>query len=494
MLSSRNEYNFILFGRTLTGLMYGIILVTIIMHITDNSSQYIRRYLFYILTILNLLPLIIVAKITSCLINIESIHVCTGIIMLILAIFTLIVMPCTYESIVYLLETGKDLKALGILLKIRNESRHFIRQDFNELKVMIAEDYNLGGNILKNGSWKPLLLSLLIRLLSPLLANNLISLVFLMNIWHDYHYQRVSHNGNNSETMSNYTAQCTEYRANETDMLANYEDETNAALLNSVTTTEDYNSTLNNSTELIESTIFNSTDEFTSLTSNPTETNGNYKSNDYEFSTESPASYFNCPQTPDYWFVHSSYIHQLPTTQLLCILLSIFVIKLLFGIPLAYYAEKFNIFRNRFVFKATLIVGILNFIFFAVTQICYAIDDKTLIFTFYMVKLLNIINGTFLIVAFVCDSIGYIELGEAFSLSKRFGSIAFIIIVEHSVNILFIILLMHSLQFYHNFIQSAAVIGICYLLICFMPNESLDQTIRHARDKYFISTFFEQKV
>lgn len=86
------------------------------------------------------MPTVLLAEFVSSITSIRDTISSIGVIMFVLAILTLIFMPCTYESIIFLLESGNDLRALEMLLKLRNESRHYIRRDFNEFKMQLAED------------------------------------------------------------------------------------------------------------------------------------------------------------------------------------------------------------------------------------------------------------------------------------------------------------------------------------------------------------------
>lgn len=186
-------------------------------------------------------------------------------------------------------------------------------------------------------------------------------------------------------------------------------------------------------------------------------------------------------------FIHTAYAYRLPVLQIVEFLFIVFVIKIGAGVPMMCLAEKFQIYRNRILFKITLCIGILNFIFFCGTLICYRIDDSSLIFTYYMAKLLNLVYGSFLLITFPIDTIGLNEMAETFSLTKRYGCLAFITIFEQLFHILVILILMNAqFQFYFHLVESMLVCIICYLLLNKMPNECLNCTLRTARDKYFV--------
>lgn len=133
------------------------------------------------ITAINLLPTVLLAEMIS-----TDVDASIGVIMFVLAIITLIIMPITYESIIFLLKNGNDLLALEIMLKLRNESIHFTRRDFNEFKMMVEENAE-GSNMSKCSNLRPLLLVLLLRLLNVLLTNNCIYWIFLANSWFDWY-------------------------------------------------------------------------------------------------------------------------------------------------------------------------------------------------------------------------------------------------------------------------------------------------------------------
>lgn len=484
--SPRSEYNFVLIGRALSGVLFGISLLTIIIHTADNASHYVRRYLLWTIVIINMLPSILLAEAAQYVAGIDGgLNVAIGWLMLLFGVLALIVMPCTYESIMYLLDTGKDLKALEILLKLRNESRHFIRNDFNDMKIMIAEDRNAGGNILKNGNWRPLLLILLVRLLSPLVANNILASVSVMNIWLDH--QRVAMQ--QAHEAAALLAIGSDVDAATLDYSLLFDVDDFASLANETFETWE------NATETIDTPTFDFADDYNHTTTdypsaeeNTTIERATNTDADVDMSTVSVPTVGDANEL---FFIHSAYeynsIQYILDARI--ILVFVFIVKLMVGVPLMCWAEKLYIFRNRFIFKATLTVAILNVTFCAFSWCSYKLEDNVLIFTYYMFKLQNIINGLFVVIAFAIDVVGLNELAEGFSSAKRSGSIAFILIVEYSVHFLYLVplVMFHQLPFYLNFVHWTVIIGISYLLIWLMPNECLDKTLRDARDKYFIS-------
>lgn len=512
-------FNLLLIGRSLAGLLYGIMLVTLLLHIADNSSQFMRRHFMATITLVNLLPTVLLAEFISTVTGFCDVTASTGVCMFVLAILTLIFMPCTYESIVFLLENGWDLRALEIMLKLRNESRPFIRRDFNEFKMMLIEDYGGDGrsrdgcasccrNIFADGNSRPLLLILLLRLLNVFLTSNCVYWLFLTNVWFDYKHWMGGSDGD-GELLSNNTS---------------IDDEISGNGRENVTTVDGIEMYLSNDTIITEMTTLASTFNETMTTDNETLTDQsvplapwpmaqNIAYHEFVDAIQNDAFSINTNDDNDLmiaenfnetanqlpflkvtgnitWyndlFVRSAYAYRLPALQIAQFLIAICIIKILVGIPFHCIVEKFQVYRNRAVYKVTLCIALINLIFFVATMACNWFDDS-LLFTFYMAKLLSLIYGLYLLIAFSIDAIGYSELGESFSLAKRYGCIALIIAGEYGFHAIAIALIMNALyRFYFHVMQSAIICAICYALLRRMPNECLHCTLRSARDKHFV--------
>lgn len=472
-----SSYNLLLIGRASAGTLYGITLVTLILHIADNSSQFMRRHFMWSISAINLLPTVCLAEIISTVTGFCDVNASIGVIMFALAILTLIFMPCTYESIVFLIANGTDLRALEIMLKLRNESRHYIRRDFNEFKMMLVEDYSDGSNIFKNGNSRPLFLVLSLRLLNVLLTSNCIYWMFLANIWFDYQHW------NRSDDLSNdmldivqnmFTTQSAFNATNINSTIDLFDESQNAT---------DYGLPFTNNS-IFNVTEFQNNEMLTAF--NGTFSKFNETLDDQLFVDEPNAETVNNSSIVSHLFIHSAYAYQLPILPVAQFLVIVSIIKILVGIPFLCFAEKFQMYRNRIVFKVTLCVGVINLVFFMTTLVCNLIDDS-LIFTFYIAKLLSIIYSFYLLIAFSIETIGYCELGESFSLTKRYGCVAFIIVCEYLCYAVAILLIMNALfRFYFHVVQSMVICIICFILLKWMPNECLNCTLRSARDKHFV--------
>lgn len=477
-----SSYNFLLIGRSLAGTLYGVILITLILHIADNSSQFMRRYFMWIISIITIMPTVLVAELVSNITSIRDTIQSCGVIMFALTIVTLIFLPCTYESIVFLLDNGNDLRALKILLKLRNESRHYIRHDFNEFKMMLAEDSNDNGgyNIFCDGNLRPFYLLCLLRLLSVLVSGSAAYWIFLVLVWFDYRQwafgppNLVTQMLAVSENIS--ATEIPNYRNISTD----FDNYNNMSLFQAVSAVSDSDLDQMGYPEMFNDSIsLNGLDDSWSF--NQTEESTINNSSDYYPNSLDTTSF------AQHLFIHTAYSWHLPSLPIARILIIVFFIKIILGIPMMCLAEKFQIYRNRILFKITFCVGALNLIFFLGTMLSYRIDDNSLIFTFYMAKLLNLVYGTYLLITFSIETIGYSELAESFSLTKRYGSIACITIIEQLLHIVIILVIMNAeFEFYFHAVQSMIVCIFCHLLLNRMPIECLNCSLRIARDKYFV--------
>lgn len=514
VLYQTSSYNFLLIGRSLAGILYGVTLITLILHIADNSSQFMRRYFIWTISTITIMPTILLVELVSSVTSIRDTIATIGVIMFVLAILTLIFMPCTYDSIIFLLESGMDLRALEILLKLRNESRAYIRRDFNEFKMQLAEDCSDDSNIFGNGNSRPLFLIILLRLLNAQLSGSIIYWIFLALIWFDYRQWALRPMNLTAQMLAiSQDAFINESEFNSTfnfdgNGTAHFGNDNSSSIGNS-SLIESFGSFNNKTIDALNGygdedddgtgigigagTLFLNEDIFLNATFNGTETDSSVENGtamiDTLMADDSNVISMNFSSFADHLFTHSAYSYRLPQLQIAELLFIAFLIKCVAGMPLMCLAEKFQIYRNRIIFKLTLFIGIINVIFFTGTLICYRyFDDSSLLFTFYMAKLLNLIYGSYLIIIFAVDTIGYGELAESFSLTKRYGSIAFITICEQLFHCIVLLTLWHAQMgiFYFHLIQSVIICILCYFLLNQMPNECLDSTLRNARDKYFI--------
>lgn len=102
-----------------------------------------------------------------------------GIVTFVYAIIALLTIPyLTYESVPFLIQQRRERKGLENIIKLRNESTDTwaIRNEFDEMRLMVIEDYRAPGkdhrNIFADGNVRPLLLIIGVRVMF-LLASSL---------------------------------------------------------------------------------------------------------------------------------------------------------------------------------------------------------------------------------------------------------------------------------------------------------------------------------
>lgn len=163
-------------------------------HASDNSSPQFRRFSIAFISFLLSFPIIFTTYLITPFLSIVEdpaarTHIAIGVITFAFSILALIVMPCTKDSIVFQISSNNDLQALQCMYEIRNETRRSIRSDFNEFKLMVAQDCRDGGHLLWDGNVRPLCWILVARLLSSSLANNICITTFSMDLWKVAYFQ-----------------------------------------------------------------------------------------------------------------------------------------------------------------------------------------------------------------------------------------------------------------------------------------------------------------
>lgn len=185
----------LLAGRVLAGISGGVVFLTLLIHAAENTVKEIRGFVIcsisllraistFLASLLFIIPYYNPRPIANPNNATEIIHVTfdvdllLGIVTFVYAIIALLMVPyLTYESVPFLIQHNRERKALENLIKLRRESTDTwpVRNDFDELRLMVLEDYRTPGvnrNIFTNGNWRPLLIIFAVRLLS-LLASNL---------------------------------------------------------------------------------------------------------------------------------------------------------------------------------------------------------------------------------------------------------------------------------------------------------------------------------
>lgn len=177
-------------GRFLSGFIYGVNHVTIIMHAADNSVKEIRgtilRWVAYSQLLCILLASIIFDNVR---ISYPDTYIKIGFIYSMVAIVILILTHlCVYNSFSHSLDKSRNEDAVrSEITKIINESNHTGRAHniLKETKLALNEDKTVGNGILANGNWRPLLLVIDARCLHALI-NNVPCLLILVSWTSDW--------------------------------------------------------------------------------------------------------------------------------------------------------------------------------------------------------------------------------------------------------------------------------------------------------------------
>lgn len=202
----------LLAGRVLAGICGGVVFLTLLIHAAENAVKELRGFIIcsigllraistFLASLLFIIPYYNPRPITDPNNATEIIHVTfdvdllLGIVTFVYAIIALLMIPyLTYESVPFLIQQGRERKALENLIKLRRETTDTwpIRNDFDELRLMVVEDYRTPGisrNILSNGNWRVLITIFAIRLLILLASNltfQLIATIFVKIVLKSY--------------------------------------------------------------------------------------------------------------------------------------------------------------------------------------------------------------------------------------------------------------------------------------------------------------------
>ncbi|XP_059611025.1 uncharacterized protein LOC132257961 [Phlebotomus argentipes] len=180
-----NESIVIILCRILAGVSHGFIYITTIIHASENAIKEIRGL------ILASIHFCIIASVftTSIMMAIgqEAVdsdgyepNMVIGIIGTVYSLLAAMCVPClTYESVVFLIERQRYSEAIRNIIKLRNESVETweIKNDFDEMKLMVVEDVRTSKSIFKDGNLRPLFLLLLVKFLFILSFNYSLNMI-----------------------------------------------------------------------------------------------------------------------------------------------------------------------------------------------------------------------------------------------------------------------------------------------------------------------------
>lgn len=174
------------FARHFAGIAHGLAYVTVISHLSENCTKWMRgshaalNFLCLQIGLIISLPAIIAYANRN--LNIHPWRINGGVCCFLSLIAIICTSKFTKESVIDLIKKGHDLKALRTMQYLRCETFETtsIRDDFDDLKVMIIEDKTIENNsILSDGNFRPLVLTLLLKISFVLSFNNSLNMIRL---------------------------------------------------------------------------------------------------------------------------------------------------------------------------------------------------------------------------------------------------------------------------------------------------------------------------
>lgn len=174
----------LIIARTLAGIAHGLAYITGICHASENCVKEFRGTLiscFHYLIIISVFTVTVIMPIE----NDPSagsfdLNMVIGGLCLFYGLLALVMIPClTFESVVYLIQRQQYREAIHNMVKLRNESQETweIKNDFDEMKLMVAEDLRTKRSILKDGNTRPFILILLTKCVTALGFNYALNMI-----------------------------------------------------------------------------------------------------------------------------------------------------------------------------------------------------------------------------------------------------------------------------------------------------------------------------
>lgn len=174
----------LIIARTLAGIAHGLAYITGICHASENCVKEFRGTLiscFHYLIIISVFTVTVIMPIE----NDPSagsfdLNMVIGGLCLFYGLLALVMIPClTFESVVYLIQRQQYREAIHNMVRLRNESQETweIKNDFDEMKLMVAEDLRTKRSILKDGNTRPFILILLTKCVTALGFNYALNMI-----------------------------------------------------------------------------------------------------------------------------------------------------------------------------------------------------------------------------------------------------------------------------------------------------------------------------
>uniref|UniRef100_A0A1B0DK46 Major facilitator superfamily (MFS) profile domain-containing protein n=2 Tax=Phlebotomus papatasi TaxID=29031 RepID=A0A1B0DK46_PHLPP len=188
-----NESIVIILCRILAGISHGFIYITTVIHASENAIKEVRGIILaalhycIIASVFTTSILLAIGQEADVNVNYEP-NMIIGILGTVYSAMAFLFIPfLTYESVVFLIERQRYSEAIRNMIKLRNESVETweIKNDFDEMKLMVCEDIRTSKSIFKDGNLRPLLLMILVKFLFVLSFNyglNMIKFLAVDNI------------------------------------------------------------------------------------------------------------------------------------------------------------------------------------------------------------------------------------------------------------------------------------------------------------------------
>lgn len=204
----------LLAGRVLAGFCTGLTFLTLLIHATENIVKELRGYIVsfigfvraistFLATLLFIIPYYNPSPIAhpddasvTILVTFD-VDLLLGIVTFVYAIIALLSIPyLTCESVPFLIRQGRERKALENLIRLRSQPTDTwpVRNEFDELRLMVQEDYAAADkctSIFGQGNWRPLLAIAALRLMIFMSSNltlQMIATVFVKIELHNQDY------------------------------------------------------------------------------------------------------------------------------------------------------------------------------------------------------------------------------------------------------------------------------------------------------------------
>lgn len=176
-----SDFYVVIFTRFFAGIAHGWTYVTVISHISENTSDTRRGFVAGCNNFFFISGIVLTASISNSFprTGIDPLRFLAIVMLLFSALAILLTILMYKESPLVLIQGGEDLKAVNTLTYLRGVSFETlqIQEDYNELKVMTIEDNKTTSGLFIEGNLRPLLITLLLKFAFVLSFNYPINMI-----------------------------------------------------------------------------------------------------------------------------------------------------------------------------------------------------------------------------------------------------------------------------------------------------------------------------